>query len=69
MRYTVTVRSGSAILHTARRSTYASARALASSFIHYPATIRPEFTEREAMLCCVLVCALITFAFARALGA
>lgn len=68
MRYTVTVRSGSAILHTARRSTYTSARALASSFVHYPATIRPEFTERELLGLVCLVWAAVGAMFAGALS-
>lgn len=47
--------------------TYASARRYAGTLRR--ASIRLILTEREAMLCCVLVCALIAFAFARALGA
>jgi hypothetical protein len=63
MRYRVQVKSGRTVLHTARRSTYAAARELARQFVHYPATIRPEFTEGEARALVVLVCAVILFAF------
>lgn len=68
-RYLVRVYSGRTVLHSVRLSSYRRACTYAASFVHYPATVRPVLTEREAMLCCALVCALIAFAFARALGA
>lgn len=69
MRYRVTVRSGSAVLHSHWFTSYRRARDAASSFVHYRATIRPEFTEGEARALIALVGAVILFAFNAALGA